>query len=223
MQENNAAHDLMVEAPDFSPGKRVFSPRKSRYRKVRALALVAMHLAPQEIRTFFITSVASGRRDILQSDRMAGLLIDVMQENRKKGRFLLHEFVVMPNHFHLLITPAHEVPLEKAIQYIKGGFSFRVKKELNFNYAVWQESFRDHRIRNAEDYANHKAYVLENPVRAKLVPRAELFPYSSAYPGTASGCGATRAEAQSVAHQGSRTGLKACAPRTKVRGFHPSC
>ena len=89
----------------------------------------------------------------------------------------------MPNHFHLLITPTHDVPLEKVIQYIKGGFSFRVKKELAINYAIWQESFTNHRIRDAADYANHEAYVIENPVRAKLVPRAELFPYSSALPG----------------------------------------
>jgi hypothetical protein len=31
-----------------------------------------------------------------------------------KRRFLLHEFVIMPNHFHLLLTPAAEIPLENA-------------------------------------------------------------------------------------------------------------
>jgi hypothetical protein len=55
---------------------------------------------------------------------MAQLLLDVLAENRKK-RFLLHEFVIMPNHFQLLLTPAAGVPLEKALQLIKGGFSFR--------------------------------------------------------------------------------------------------
>jgi hypothetical protein len=40
-----------------------------------------MQLAPQEIRTFFVTSVTDGRKAI-QSRRMAGLLIDVMQQNR---------------------------------------------------------------------------------------------------------------------------------------------
>jgi putative transposase len=89
-----------------------------------------MKLAPQEIRTFFVTSITNGRRSILQSRKMAGLFMDVLQENRKKSRFLLHEFVVMPDHFHLLITPATDVSMEKAVQFIKGGFSFRAKKEL---------------------------------------------------------------------------------------------
>ena len=86
--------------------------------------------APQEIRTFFVTSVSHGRRAIFQSTKMARLLIDVLTDNRAKGRFLLHEFVVMPDHFHLMITPAPEVPLGKALQYIKGGYSFRVKAGL---------------------------------------------------------------------------------------------
>ena len=33
-----------------------------------------------------------------------------------------HEFVVMPDHFHLIISPAEQIPLEKAVQYIPGLF-----------------------------------------------------------------------------------------------------
>jgi putative transposase len=76
-----------------------------------------MPQAPQSTRTFFVTSTTVGRRPLLQSDRMAQLLVDVLAENRRKKRFLLHEFVIMPNHFHLLLTPAAEVPLEKALQF----------------------------------------------------------------------------------------------------------
>ena len=67
-----------------------------------------------------MTSTTAGRRALLQSDRMAQLLVDVLAENRRKRRFLLHELVIMPNHFHLLLTPAAEIPLEKALQFIKG-------------------------------------------------------------------------------------------------------
>ena len=69
-----------------------------------------------------MTSTTAGRRALLQSDRMAQLLVDVLAETRRKGRLLLYEFVIMPNHFHLLLTPAAEIPLEKALQFLKGGF-----------------------------------------------------------------------------------------------------
>ena len=90
-----------------------------------------MPQAPQSTRTFFVTSTTVGRRALLQSDRMAQLLVDVLAENRRKKRFLLHEVVIMPNHFHLLLTPAAEVPLEKPLQLIKGGFSYRAKREIH--------------------------------------------------------------------------------------------
>ena len=112
---------------------------------------------------------------------MAGLLVNVLQDNRKKGQFLLHEFVVMPDHFHLLITPAPNIPLEKALQYVKGGFSYRVKKELDLNFSIWQKSFTNHRIRDGEDYERHRDYIWQNPVKGGLVSKAELFPYSSAF------------------------------------------
>ena len=142
-----------------------------------------MEKAPQEIRTFFITSITNGRSSILQSQKMAILFLDVLQQNRSKGRFLLHEFVVMPDHFHPMITPAPNVSLEKAIQFIKGGFSFRAKKELGFAFLVWQESFSNHRIRDAGDYEHHRNYIHQNPVQKNLAKTAAEYPYSSAFPG----------------------------------------
>jgi putative transposase len=136
--------------------------------------------AAQSTRTFFVSSATAVRRALLQSDRMAQLLVDVLAENRRKRRFLLHEFVIMPNHFHLLLTPAAEIPLEKALQFIKGGFSYRAKREVHFAFEIWQASFVNHRIRDAEDYKHHYTYIWENPVTPGLSDRPELFAWSSA-------------------------------------------
>jgi len=115
---------------------------------------------------------------------MPDLLLDVLQDNRKKSRFLLHEFVVMTDHFHLILTPASDVALEKALQYIKGGFSFRAKRELSFRSTIWQEGFTNHRIRDADDYLRHRDYIYDNPVKAGLAKTPEEYQYSSAFPGT---------------------------------------
>jgi len=139
--------------------------------------------APQEIRTFFITSTTKDRRSVFQTERNARLFIDVLQDNRKKGRFLLHEFVLMPDHFHLLLTPAENVPIEKVVQYIKGGFSFRAGKAPGPKVEIWQESFAERRIKDVGDYENHRKYIQENPVAKFLVDSAEKYPYSSATPG----------------------------------------
>src|SRR5205085_6048016 len=85
-------------------------------------------LAPQEVRTFFATSLTFERRLILQSKSLCDLLLDVFRDNRSKGRRLLHEFVIMRNHFHAILTPAPETPLERAMQFLKGGFSYRQER-----------------------------------------------------------------------------------------------
>jgi putative transposase len=110
----------------------------------------------------------------------AKLLIDVLFHYQNQSRYRLHEFVVMPNHFHVLITPLSAVTLEKAVQFTKGGFSFRAKKELGVAGEIWQTSFYDHRVRDANEYARFRHYIHMNPVRRGLVPAPEECPYSSA-------------------------------------------
>lgn len=114
---------------------------------------------------------------------MARLLIDHLQDHRRQGHFLLHEFVIMPDHYHCLLTPAADVALEKAVQYIKGGFKYRARKELNYPFLVWQEGGTKHRIRDEEDYDRHREYIHNNPVKARLCRTPSDYPYSSAFPG----------------------------------------
>jgi putative transposase len=135
-----------------------------------------MRRAPQEIRTFFTTAVTANRRRLFQTERNAELLIRILQDNRQKDRFQLHAYVIMPDHIHLLLTPAENISIEKAMQYIKGGFSFQLKSPFD----VWERSFKEHRIKDGQDYLHHLYYIEQNPVRANLSPTSEQFPHSSA-------------------------------------------
>ena len=139
-----------------------------------------MRHAPQEIRTFFVTAVTWQRRPLFRAEPLALLFLDTVARYRDQNRFQLHEFVLMPDHFHLLLTPAPDVSLEKALQLLKGGFSFLVKRELGSRTEIWQEGFTEHRVKDFDDFAYHGNYIRQNPVRAALAERAEAYPYSSA-------------------------------------------
>ena len=128
--------------------------------------------------TYLVTTSSWGKRPLFQTDRMARLLIDVLLHYRTAHKYALHEFVVMPDHFHIMVTPAET--LERCIQLIKGGFSFRVKKELGFTAEVWQTSFHDRRVRDALEYNRFRQYIHENPVRRGLCDEPSAFPWSSA-------------------------------------------
>ena len=109
---------------------------------------------------------------------MARLFVDVLFGYRSQEKYLLHEFVLMPDHFHLLITPL--ATLERALQLIKGGFSFRAKKELGFQGEIWEKGFYDRRVRDWEEYSAFRQYIHRNPVKRGLALAPEAYPYSSA-------------------------------------------
>ena len=83
---------------------------------------------------------------MLQSERDATLMIDVLRSYVAAGKFRLHDFVVMPNHLHLLITVREGMTIEKVMQFIKGGFSYRLKKETGYMGEVWQRGFSETRV-----------------------------------------------------------------------------
>jgi putative transposase len=150
------------------------------------MAIPRRHAHPSHVvahaRTFFITSSISGKRNLLQSDRSAALFVDVLYNYRGQGKFRLHEFVVMPDHFHLLLTVESDSTIERAVQFIKGGFAFRAGKELRLDTPLWQKGFSEVRVMDSGAFATIRDYIRNNPIAKNLVCEAARFPYSSANP-----------------------------------------
>jgi putative transposase len=112
----------------------------------------------QADQTYFASFQTAQRQCFFRNERWSTLFLTTL------GHYLpqagLHDFVIMPDHIHLLLSPP--TPLEKAIQLIKGGFSFRAKRELQWNGDIWQVGFTDHRIRDIEDLDIHLQYLMKN-------------------------------------------------------------
>jgi putative transposase len=125
--------------------------------------------------TYFITTATHNRRRLFQVERNAALLVETIDHYR--ASYLLHAYVVMPEHLHLIVTPT-DITLERTMQLIKGGFSHRRASKLT----VWQRGFTDHRVRDDADYNIRRDYLHRNPVEARLCDNAESYPFSSANP-----------------------------------------
>lgn len=132
--------------------------------------------------TYFVTSQTWGRRALFNSDELAQLFLATLFRYRTQRKYLLHQFVVMPNHVHLIVTPV-EITLERTMQFIKGGYSHAVTQTGRKSLEIWQKGFTDHRIRDAADYEHHRNYICENPVHAGLCGCAADYAYSSAHGG----------------------------------------
>jgi putative transposase len=122
-------------------------------------------------------------RQLFPVETYARLFLKTVYHYRREGRFLLHAFVLMPDHVHLLITPSHDVTIERAVQLIKGAYSHALGAIRGRKGEVWQRGFTDHRIRDSEDFAQHRNYIHQNPVRAHLALASSQYRYCSAFPG----------------------------------------
>ena len=130
--------------------------------------------------TYFISSSTWERRELFRVPEVAEILVQRILGCRDKGAYQLHEFVVMPNHFHLVMTPGATTTLEKAMQLIKGGSSHEIHAQRGNKMEIWQVGFHDWTIRDVEDYRAKVRYIHMNPVQARLVERPEDWPFGSA-------------------------------------------
>ena len=113
-------------------------------------------------RTFFVTTKISQGRLLPQSERNATLPIDVLRSCVRAGKFRLHDFVVMPDHVHLWMTVGGSITVEKATQFIQGGFS-------------------EARVENRQSFLAHREYIAANPVKEGRADSPERFPYCFGY------------------------------------------
>jgi putative transposase len=78
--------------------------------------------------TYAITTVTAQRRALFTRTSNANLLLETLFHYRSQGRHALHGFAIMPEHIHILLTPAPQQTIEQCTQCIKGGFSHKMRQ-----------------------------------------------------------------------------------------------
>jgi len=125
----------------------------------------------QKPSTYAITISTFQQHRHFQRTANAELFIETLFQHRDKSRFQLHALAVMPDHVHVLITPAINESTAKCIQYIKGGYSFAARQQSAGE--IWHSGHHEHRIRDIDDFKNQLIYIGNNPARKQY----EDYPY----------------------------------------------
>jgi len=125
--------------------------------------------------TYFVTANTWQRRALLRNPEAAQLVVRKLFEYRDRGEYLVHAFVVMPDHIHAILTPGMSASLERAMQLIKGGSSHALHRR----FPVWHPGFTEHQIRDRTDFESHVAYIHSNPVKAGLAATESDYVFSS--------------------------------------------
>ena len=114
---------------------------------------------------------------ILAKPSLAKIVADSLHYFDEK-RYFLTDFVVMPNHVHLLVAfPEQNLLLKQCTEW-KRFTARQINSALNRNGAFWQTEQFDHLIRSEERFLHYQRYIAENPQKAKL-KSGEFFWYST--------------------------------------------
>jgi putative transposase len=139
----------------------------------------------------FITSSCYRRQPELGSAWRRDLFVKILEETRSKYRFVVHGYVVMPEHFHLLITEPEVADPSVVMKVIKERFSRRVNRRRKqaavaqkvlwerVREPVWQKRFYDFNVWSACKHVEKLRYMHRNPVRRGLVESPEQWKWSS--------------------------------------------
>jgi putative transposase len=71
--------------------------------------------------TYFVTFSTWQRRRMFVVESYVRLFLKILYGYRRTAKLELHAFVIMPEQVHLLLTPANDLTIERAVQFIKGG------------------------------------------------------------------------------------------------------
>jgi len=109
------------------------------------------------------------------------MVVDALLHFHEK-QYLLDEWVIMPNHVHLILWPMPNHTLSEILRSRKR----HTARQANIMLArtgetFWQHESYDHWIRNDAEKSSIRSYIRNNPVKAGLCQSAEAWPWSSAY------------------------------------------
>src|SRR5579863_8089804 len=126
-----------------------------------------------------ITQRGNRREDVFFSDKDRVAYLNWLTEYAEKHRVEVLAYCLMTNHVHLVAVPATEDGLHQVLKPLHMRYAQRVNRLKRWKGHLWQGRFFSSAL--DEDYLWAAIrYVERNPVRAKIVRKAENYPWSSA-------------------------------------------
>lgn len=106
-------------------------------------------------------------------------LLDLIEEHARKSGVAVHAYVLMSNHFHLLVTPEAADSLPRMMQSVGRRYVRYFNDRQGRSGTLWEGRYRSTPIQTETYLLACMAYIDLNPVRAGLVAEARDYPWSS--------------------------------------------
>lgn len=139
--------------------------------------------------SYYLTVVTHGRNPILVEN--IELLRKSFCVSKQKYDYSIEAIVVMPDHFHLILTPKNTTDYPHIVRTIKQYFSKHCERKYYAHVKqsrsrekegykpIWQKKYYEHTIRDEKDFDEKLNYIYSNPVKHGYVDNIEDWEYSS--------------------------------------------
>ena len=131
--------------------------------------------------TYHVVNRGNDRKIVFRQNFDYIAFIELLAEARRKFEVFVYGYCLMPNHFHLLIEPRAHGALSAFMQRVTGRYACTLRQQTNTvgHGHVFQRRFWNAAIYNDLAFVSVLRYIEANPIRASLVPGADLWPWSS--------------------------------------------
>ena len=137
----------------------------------------------------FLTCGCYHRQPWLAQSRRRDLFLEILEQVRRRYRFVVVGYVIMPEHIHLLISEPERGTPSTIMQVVKQRFARRVPRRKRSTPAqgqlwpdpphVWQHRFYDFNVWSERKRIEKIRHMHRNPVKRGLVLEPEQWPWSS--------------------------------------------
>ena len=128
----------------------------------------------------FVTFSCYRRQPFLRDARLCHTFVQSLEHTRRKYKFLVYGYVVMPEHVHLLVSEPEVGVLATAVQALKISVARQATKfGAGDDGTLWQTRYHEHNVRTYESFVEKLRYIHRNPVKRGLVERPEDWTWSS--------------------------------------------
>jgi len=129
--------------------------------------------------SYYLTCCLDKRRPLFARRELVKLLLNLYAAERDGGAIALHGYVVMPDHYHVLLTLRADTSVSEVVRRIHSLFARACRSSTGVRGRIWQRRFYDHVIRDETDLRTKLVYLHNNPVRAELTDDPISYSWSS--------------------------------------------
>lgn len=121
----------------------------------------------------------NNRQVIFDSSQDYQLFLDLLNDNAHKFDVAIHAYVLMPNHFHLLVTPQTDEGLPQMMQAVGRRYVRHFNDSHKRSGTLWEGRYKSTLMQADRYLLTCMAYIDLNPVRAGMVVSPRDYLWSS--------------------------------------------